>query len=93
MVSAEQAQAAIAKGNLRIWLFTTQGLMIMFFILQSFTFYVFLTFLDNKKIINTDGTWYFYSNFSAQALFSPQFQWYFPECLFQEPYQTGKNCK
>lgn len=42
--------------NLRIQLFTMQGLMITFFILQSFTFYVFPTFLDNKKIINTDGT-------------------------------------
>lgn len=46
----------------------------MFLILQSFTLYVFPTFLDNKKIINTDGTWYFYNNFSAQALFSPWFQ-------------------
>lgn len=28
-----------------------QGLMIIFFILQSFTFYVFPTFLDNKQLI------------------------------------------
>lgn len=37
--------------NVRIQLFTMQGLMIIFFILQSFTFYVFPTFLDNKQLI------------------------------------------
>lgn len=80
-------------GNLRIWLFTMQGLMIMFFILQSFAFYVFPTFLDNKKKINIDGPWYFDSRFSTCSLFFLQFQWYFAECLFQESYQIGKICK
>lgn len=39
------------------------------YVFHSSVFYEFPSFLDNKKIINTDGTWYFYSNFSALLYF------------------------